>query len=192
MNTTIMKYLESLDNLLQSVLESLIDGVLVITDQHDLVYANTMARTIYSQLWRDDVDPLPREIQRICQALLDSKNLYPTQPVVLESEVVTPKTTFRIRAQWLALEFASRPCLLLRLQDHNQSVQSLALAEAQKWGLTPRETEVWLQRRSGCSRKAIAANLYIALDTVKKHLKNVHLKQQAAIDGEEWQAKQAS
>lgn len=192
MNTTTMKYLESLDNLLQSVLESLIDGVLVITDQHDLVYANTMARAIYSQLWHDATDPLPREIQRVCQALLDSKNRYPSRSVVLESEVVTPKTTFRIRAQWLALEVASRPCLLLRLQDQTQSLQGLAIAEAQKWGLTPRETEVWLQRRSGYSRKAIAANLHIALDTVKKHLKNVHLKQQTASDGEEWQASQAS
>ncbi|WP_219904355.1 helix-turn-helix transcriptional regulator [Stenomitos frigidus] len=187
-----MKYLESLDNLLQSVLESFIDGVLVLTDQHDLVYANTVARAIYAQLWHNDTDPLPREIQRIYQALLDSKNLYPNQPVVLESEIVTPKTTFRIRAQWLALEVASRPCLLLRLQDQNQSVQSLALAEAQKWGLTPRETEVWLQRRSGYSRKAIAANLYIALDTVKKHLKNIHLKQQALNAEAEWQASQAS
>ena len=187
-----MKYLESLDNLLQSVLESFIDGVLVITDQHDLVYANTMARAIYSQLWHGDADPLPREIQRICQALLDSKALYPNRPVVLESEVVTPKTTFRIRVQWLALEVASRPCLLLRLQDQSQSIQSLALADAQKWGLTPRETEVWLQRRSGCSRKAIAANLYIALDTVKKHLKNIYLKQQAAGDETDWQISQAS
>ncbi len=187
-----MKYSESLDNLLQSILESLIDGVLVITDQHDLVYANTMARSIYAQLWHGASDPLPREIQRVYQSLIDSKERYPTQPVVLESEVVTPKTTFRIRAQWLALKIASRPCLLLRLQDQNQSVQSLAIAEAQKWRLTPRETEVWLQRRSGSSRKAIAANLCIALDTVKKHLKNVHLKQQAVIDEEEWRSSQAS
>lgn len=186
-----MKYSESLDNLLQSILESLIDGVLVITDQHDLVYANKMARSIYAQLWHGGSDPLPRGIQRVYQSLIDSRERYPTQPVVLESEVVTPKTTFRIRAQWLALKIASRPCLLLRLQDQNQSVQSLAIAEAQKWRLTPRETEVWLQRRSGSSRKAIAANLYIALDTVKKHLKNVHLKQQAVIDEEEWRSSQA-
>ncbi len=187
-----MNYSINFDNLLQSILESLIDGVLVMTDQHDLVYANGMARTIYAQLWRDTADPLPREIQRIYQSLIESKALCPTQSIVLESEVVTPKTTFRIRAQWLALEIASRPCLLLRLQDQNQSVQSLALAEAQKWGLTPRETEVWLHRRSGCSRKAIAANLYIALDTVKKHLKNIHLKQQAAEDEAEWRSSQAS
>lgn len=192
MNTTTMNYSINFDNLLQSILDSLIDGVLVMTDQHDLVYANGMARAIYAQLWRDTSDPLPREIQRVYQSLIESKALCPKQPIVLESEVVTSKTTFRIRAQWLALEIASRPCLLLRLQDQNQSVQSLALAEAQKWGLTPRETEVWLQRRSGCSRKAIATNLYIALDTVKKHLKNIHLKQQAAADEAEWQSSQAS
>lgn len=188
-----MKYSTSFNNLLQSILESLIDGVLVLTDQHDLVYANTTARAIYAQLWHNASDPLPREIQRVYQSLIERKAQCPgDESIVLESEVVTPKTTFRIRAQWLALEIASRPCLLLRLQDQNQSVQSLALAEAQKWGLTPRETEVWLQRRSGCSRKAIAANLYIALDTVKKHLKNIHLKQQTMQDEEEWRSSQAS
>lgn len=192
MNKTTMKYPTSLDHLLQSILESLIDGVMVMTDQHDLVYANGMARTIYAQLWHSASDPLPREIQRIYQSLLERKEVYPNQPVVIETEVITPKTTFRIRAQWLALEIASRPCFLLRLQDQNQSVQSLALAEAQKWALTPRETEVWSQRRSGCSRKSIAANLYISVDTVKKHLKNIHLKQQALQDEEEWRSRQAS
>ncbi|XGV97812.1 MAG: helix-turn-helix transcriptional regulator [Leptolyngbya sp. BL-A-14] len=192
MNKMIMKYPTSLDHLLQSILESLIDGVMVMTDQHDLVYANGMARAIYAQLWHGSSDPLPREIQRIYQSLLESKELCPSQPVVVETEVVTPKTTFRIRAQWLALEIASRPCLLLRLQDQNQSVQSLALAEAQKWGLTPRETEVWSLRRSGCSRKSIATNLYISVDTVKKHLKNIHLKQQAVQEEEEWRSSQAS
>ncbi len=185
-------YLETSDNLLQAVLESFADGVLVLTDRQDIVYANATAQTICSQLWHDEPEALPREIQRVCQALAGSHELFPSQPVMLESEVVAHNTTFRIRAQWLKLEVSPRPCVLLRLQDQNQSTQGLATAEAQKWGLTPRETEVWLLRRSGYSRKAIADSLYIALDTVKKHLKNVHLKRQAALDEADWQSNQAS
>ena len=177
---------------LHAVLEGFIDGILVLTEQQKIIYANAKANTICAQLPKVGKQALPKDIQRICHALIESRELYRDHPVILEFEVATPTAVFRIRAQWLVVEAIGQPCLLLRLQDENQSVQGLAIAEAQNWGLTPRETEVWLLRRAGHSRKAIAADLYIAIDTVKKHLKNVHLKRQLALDEEQWQANQAS
>lgn len=179
------------DQFLQSVLEGFVDGIVVLTDAQDVIYTNATADAICSQLTNAS-NCLPKEIQRICEALIDSRDLYPTQPITLELEVPTPETTYRIRAQWLQLEAMPRSCILLRLQDQNRSLQGLAMAEAQKWGLTPREAEVWTLRRSGCLRKQIAAELYIALDTVKKHLKNIQMKRQAVLNEEDWRSNQAS
>ena len=57
--------------------------------------------------------------------------------------------------------------------------QLTAIAEAQEWRLTPRETEVWLLRCSGYLFIEIASQLGITKVTVKKHLKNIYLKRHA-------------
>lgn len=187
-----MNYPNKPDNFLQAVLEGFVDGILVLTDAGDVIYTNATADSICSQLSSNSSKCFPKELQRICEALIESRDLYPTQPLTLELEVTTPQTTYRIRAQWLQLEAVARPCILLRLQDQNRSLQGLAIAEAQKWGLTPREAEVWSLRRAGYPRKAIAAELYIAIDTVKKHLKNIQMKRQAILNEDEWRSNQAS
>ena len=56
------------------------------------------------------------------------------------------------------------------------------MAEAQKYNLTERETQVWVLKRAGYTYKVIAAKLHIAEDTVKKHIKSIHAKR----DGAEW------
>lgn len=183
---------ESSENFLHAVLEGFVDGILVLTDRQEVIYANTIADSICTQLLQEKANPLPKELQEVCEALTESKDVYGDRPFMIESDVDTGKTIFRIRAQWLNLEGAQQPCILLRLQDQNQSVQGLAIAEAQKWNLTPRETDVWLLRRAGYKRKQIAEKLYIAEDTVKKHLKNIHFKRQMTLDDEEWRSSQAS
>jgi len=59
-------------------------------------------------------------------------------------------------------------------------------AEIEKYGLTPRESEVWLLYRANYSRKEIAAELFISIDTVKKHLKNIKTKQDKFLCIEDW------
>ncbi len=167
--------------LLQAVLEGFIDGILVLTDQQEIYYANTTAQQLCLQL-NHQSDSLPEIIWQACKALIDSRDLYPNQPIVLESEVESATVNLRIRVQWLQLEAVDRPCILVRLQDQNQAAQGLAISEAQTWKLSPRETEVWLRRRASHSRKQIAIALYIAEDTVKKHLKNIQIKRQLYID----------
>jgi len=179
------------DHFLQSVLEGFVDGILVLTENKEVIYANSMALNLCAKLLPNQADPLPNEIWRVCAALLESRNLYPSHPMMIEAEVIVHETTFQIRAQWLTIELVDRPCVLVRLQDQEKSVQGLAIAEIQRWKLTPREAEVWLLRRSGYSRKGIAAELCIALDTVKKHLKNIGTKRQIRVDEEAWQSNRA-
>lgn len=187
-----MNNLEAPQNFLHSILEGFIDGILVLTEQQEILYTNTTAQRLLQQLsksCRTNTMTLPREIWRSCEALIESQDLYPKQQFVIESEVSCEEVTLCIRVQWLTIQASKQPCLLVRLQDHNQATQGLAIAEAQLWGLTHRETEVWQLRRAGLSRKQIAAALYIADDTAKKHLRNIHTKRQIYLDEEEWRSR---
>jgi DNA-binding CsgD family transcriptional regulator len=189
----LMETRKSPQEFLQAILEGFVDGILVLTEQQEALYANATARHFCHQLnpagsrvW------LPREVWQVCEALIDSRSLCPDRGFVIESEVNTDLLKLRIRAQWLQLDGLDQPGLLVRLQDQNQAMQSLAIAEAQTWNLTERETQVWLLRRSGYTRKQIAAELHIALDTVKKHLKNVQLKRLNYLSEDEWRSQQTA
>jgi DNA-binding CsgD family transcriptional regulator len=59
------------------------------------------------------------------------------------------------------------------------------IAEVDKYGLTPREAEVWLLRRAKYALKEIATELSISLNTVKKHIKNIHAKREIVLYMEE-------
>jgi DNA-binding CsgD family transcriptional regulator len=168
------------DSLLLSVLEGLVDGILILKSSGEVLYANTPATQICQQLTPNHTIELPEEVWRSCDALIESRQLYGDRPLVIESEIARSQSqTYRIRVQWLTLENQKEPCLLIRLEDHKQSLQSLAITEAKKYGLTPREAEVWFLRRCNLSRKEIASQLYITIDTVKKHLGNIQMKRQA-------------
>jgi DNA-binding CsgD family transcriptional regulator len=80
----------------------------------------------------------------------------------------------------LNLDAIQSPCVLVTLEDRLQSIQSTAIAEGHRYGLTPREAEVWLRYRASYSYKDIASELYISHNTVKKHMKSIHAKRQSA------------
>ena len=172
------------DNFLMSVLEGLVDGILILSEAGKVLYANSPAAQICQTLNPNSSNGLPTEVWRSCEALIDSRELYGDRPLVIESELSSAQSqAYRIRVQWLTLEAQPEPCLLVRLEDQKQSLQGLAITEAKKYGLTPREAEVWFLRRCNLSRKEIAAQLYITIDTVKKHLGNIQMKRQAHQEG---------
>ena len=167
--------------LLRAVIESFVDGILILTTQREFLHANECARRICRQLMQGTVSNsvIPQEIWRVCESLIDSSDLYPEERIFIESEVdIDTKVKLRIRARWLQLSTSDRNFLLVTLEDRNQTSQGMALADAKRYGLTDREAEVWILRRSNFSYKEIAAKLYITINTVKKHLKNIYAKQQ--------------
>jgi DNA-binding CsgD family transcriptional regulator len=173
------------NSFLLSVLEGLVDGILILSPDGNLMYANSPAtkicqklNTTSSQAVPDDV---PAEVWRSCAALIESRELYGDRPLVIESEfTLNDSRSYRVRVQWLKLDELEQTCLIVRLEDQQQSLQSIAVSEAKLFGLTPREAEVWFLRRCNLSRKEIAARLYITIDTVKKHLGNIQVKRQAS------------
>jgi DNA-binding CsgD family transcriptional regulator len=171
-------------SLLQAVLENFIDGVLILSEQGEWIHANDRARRICNQLTKGIAQPdrVPQEIWRACQCLISSLNLYPNKALTIEDEITIGQAdSYRVRAQWLTLERFQRPCLLITLEYRLQSLRQSAISEGQRYGLTPRELEVWLRYCAGYSYKAIAAELYITHNTVKKHMKNIHAKRQMAL-----------
>ena len=169
---------------LQAVIEGFVDGVLILTDRGEWVYANTQAHRICFSDLQDALQPnaVAQEIWHVCQSLIESHELFPKERIIIESEVTTDNSlTYRIRARWLELDESDRRFLLVTLEDRHQSTANLAIADVHKYGLTPREAEVWLLRRANHSYKEIAAKLFITLNTVKRHMKNIYAKQQASL-----------
>jgi DNA-binding CsgD family transcriptional regulator len=157
------------------LLESLNEGVMILNESQDVILANTTGKYI-CKLLQPDTQALHPRLKKLCDMLIDSRT-YEDDVIVLHDTIPTPKTTFEVRGQWVT--FGDRPYLLLNLQDQKAMRRGQAMAEAMLWDLTSRERQVWLLRRLGESRKAIATTLYVAEDTVKKHLKNINAKKLA-------------
>ncbi|HAG84060.1 MAG TPA: helix-turn-helix transcriptional regulator [Cyanobacteria bacterium UBA12227] len=175
--------------LLQGILESWFDGVLILNEQRECLHSNKLARRICVQLSQEQPqsNQIPEAIWRVCQALIESRNYYGNESIILEDEITTPRpTALRIRVRWFPLNAITDSCLLVILEDQYQSLQELAISESNHYNLTPRETEVWFWRRANYSYKKIADKLHITLDTVKKHMKNIHAKQKIALDRVKW------
>ncbi len=172
---SVNQYIEAL----QGKIDSLIDGVVILTEQQELIYANTNALRILRRLDPSNTceNSMPQEVLYICQSLLDSRSLFPHQHWLMESEIfANDSTALHIRARWLQVDPLERPCLLLTIEDSYQALRNIAIEEAQKYGLTPREKEVWLLHRSNYSYKQISCELCITPNTVKKHMRSIHVK----------------
>lgn len=174
---------------LQEVLEGLLDGILILTDTGELVHANASAYRICCQLNQgtSNLPVVPAAIWQICQSLIESRSLFPNKSIILFDEIALDKVTiFRIRVRWLNLEKFDRPCLLVTIEDRYESVINVAVTEAKKYNMTHREAEIWSLYRANYSYKEIASQLFISLNTVKKHMKNIHAKRQVVLanDGE--------
>lgn len=166
--------------LLSGVLEGMLDGILVVTALGEIRYANQSGQEICQQLSCTSRSQLPLQIWQMCLALLETQQLFPNQVFILEDEIYTEQAQ-HLRVRVRSIECAiNEACLLVTIENRDRNHQSV-LIEAQRYGLTRRETEVWMLRRSNLSYKAIAAKLHIAIDTVKKHIKNIRAKQQVAL-----------
>ena len=162
------------------VIRDVIDGILVLTDQGHIVYANRNGIRVLNQLNQveENIRQVPQEIWHICQYLIQSKHLFPNQHWLIQSDIlIGHSTVLHIRARWLDMEVLDTPCLLLIMEDRQQAMQNLAREEAEHLGLTPREKEVWLLHRNNYTYKQIARELEITPNTVKKHMRSIHMKQ---------------
>lgn len=174
--------------LLQAAIESFVDGIVILTEQGEWVYANTQAHQICHQLSQYRLQPnaVAQEIWRVGQSLVESHQMFRDRNVIIESKIaIDSSLTYRIRARWLELTkgdaytgLCQGSFVVVTLEEQYQTTQNRVFNPINRYGLTRRETEVWLLRQANYSYKEIADKLYITLNTVKKHLKNIYAKQQ--------------
>ena len=178
-NPDVVQSSEQFD-LLKGVIEDLFDGILILTEQKDLIYVNESARKILCQLNQGRAHPslVPQEIWQVCQFLIQSRSLFPNQHWMIESRIFTEESmALDIRVRWLNIESLQLSCLLITVEDRDKAMKNIAVEEAQSYRLTRREKEVWLLHRDRYTYKQIASELCITPNTVKKHMKSIHAKQ---------------
>ncbi|MEM9266426.1 MAG: LuxR C-terminal-related transcriptional regulator [Cyanobacteria bacterium P01_F01_bin.13] len=169
------------NDLSTTILNNLVDGILILTEAGELLQSNQVGRRMCDRIAQHYpcIGQVPQEIWQACQVLIKSRRDFPKHLTTAESELLIKQTydQFRIRARWLNIGQHSTPKILVILENHKHSQQNLARTEVIRYGLSPREADVWVLHRIGYTYQEIAAELYIALNTVKKHIKNIYAKQ---------------
>lgn len=163
---------------LQEVIEGIQDGILILTETGKLVYANSNACKICNQLQPSSQDNMtvPSAIWKLCELLINNRS-FPNNDIVISDDIfVNDLAIFRIRVRWINLNIFAHSCLSITIENRYESLRNAALSEVKQYELTPREAEIWLLYRANYSYKKIAEKLYITLNTVKKHMKNIHAK----------------
>jgi len=165
-------------DLFQAAIESWADGVLILTKGGAQVYAKHGACKICAQLNVSKAQPLglPKALERVCQTLVNCRSTVPPYAMSVETEIKVREGHLWVRASWLQRQ-GSEPYVLVMLKDCQQTLHNLAITEAAKYQLTPREAQIWLLRRIGSTYQEIAKQLYISRETVKKHLQSIYGKQ---------------
>jgi DNA-binding CsgD family transcriptional regulator len=180
-------------SLLKVVLATLMDAVMVIDPNGLILQANAKAKQLCDRL-RQETQPdrdhpgtnnLPVAIQPLFAALLESRTLFPDQRVLPEFELcLSDRTPLRVRGQFLDLPRTDGdiPYVLITIENRQESLNSVAIGDAQRFGFTARETEVWYMRLLGRSYREIATMLFITENTVRKHVKSVLAKRRVEFD----------
>lgn len=170
--------------LLSAVLEGFVDGILVLSEAGTCVHSNQKGRALCRDLSDDDSSTaLPACLQTMSKHLLESRELYPEIPLVLTQELTSQSGyQIRIRVQWLDFPATPGSYLLVSLENKTRSAHSSALLEAVQYKLTPRERAVWVLRRANRSYEDIAKELYITVNTVKRHLKSIYAKRREVTE----------
>jgi hypothetical protein len=171
--------LKSEDSIVQEALIKLTDGILIITEERKIAFANECACRILRQINQDRVstEMIPREINFFCNSLSQIRREFPDQHWIVNSKVcISSSIAFSVHARYMKLDTLGKYCIVLVLKDQYQLIKPIAIEEAKKYNLTDRETEIWLLQRANYTYKQIASELFIAPNTVKKHMQNIHLK----------------
>ncbi len=173
--------------LYQAILEGFNHGVLIVTQHNRLVYANSLARQICQGLAPNSaqVRSLPDLVWYACQCLVRAQADYQGKRVIVDYNVApAQKVTIRITARWLEAKAdataAPEEASILVILESSMPVDSAIIwAAPPEYGFTPREAEVWSLARAGHTYRQIAQQLFISLNTVKKHMKNALAKEQS-------------
>ncbi len=172
----------------EEVVEGFQDGILILNDSGQIAFANSSASRFCQEINKhhDNEDSdinlcdrnVPSAIWEICKPLIENNTSCHHNIILSDEIILNDSAILRVRVRWLNLNQVNYPCLLITIENRDESIKNAALFEVKKYNLTPREAEIWHLYRSNCSYKKIAIKLFITINTVKKHMKNIHAKRQ--------------
>jgi len=178
----------NLDPFWQQVLESLPQGVLLLSYQMQVLYWNQKAQTLCQHLRKGDGNTnwVPIALSDLCRLLLREPA---TGQLLLVTECQAQNgSMLRASARWLP-GVANSPIqerstqfpgnILILLEDYDERLREEIRVEQKKYALTDREAEVWMLLRQEYSYQEVARMLQISLNTVKTHVKNVYAKKRS-------------
>jgi DNA-binding CsgD family transcriptional regulator len=177
-------------SLLKVVLATLMDAVMVVSPDGLIRQSNPKARQLCDRINQTTPGPhhpdhLPSPIQPLFAALRESRDLFPEQRVLPEFELnLDDHTPLRIRGQFLDIPRADGdvPYVLITIENRQESLHSVAIGDAQRFGFTAREREIWYMRLLGHSYREISTILFITENTVRKHVKSILAKRRVEFD----------
>ncbi|OUL27831.1 helix-turn-helix transcriptional regulator [Nostoc sp. RF31YmG] len=173
---------------LQLVIENLEDGILIVSEAGNVFHANASAYHICTQFKAEYgnqkfIHPV---ISRLCQSLIENQSWNSKKLIILADEIIVNQSNiFRIRVKYLKFEITQIPYFLVTIENCYKTLKNVTIFEVKKYDLTPREAEIWSLYRGNYSYKDIAAKLYISINTVKKHMRNIHAKRQAYLKAQQ-------
>lgn len=176
-----------ISSLLKTALDNLVDGLLIVAASGRILQANTMATRVCHSLTPADTSTgrtqVPTVLWRLCHPIFKNiANGIETQ-LGLEIDIATNQhQPIRVRIHPLNLKVQQEDCLMLILEDRQQAHRRRAIADGNRYGLTPREVDVWELRLQQQSYETIASTLFITENTVKKHVKSILAKRRAYGD----------
>ncbi len=171
-----------------AVMEGFLDGVMILTPQGEIFHINQRALELCNLLGTDDcqkAESLPPCLWAVCEQLIEGRDIFPDHNLVLTQTLdCIERRSVRVRVQWLALEAEATLFLLVILEDQTEIAKAAAMLDSVRFGLTSREVEVWMLRSINYSYEEIAAELFITLNTVKRHLKSIYAKRKEVLGDE--------
>lgn len=120
---------------------------------------------------------LPEQVLALRNFLKDSCDDFPENMLQLYDTAFLPGgIRLHLNVEWIELADQPTKCILVTIEDLTQIAHHRAMADAYRYELTERETEVWELYLQGLSYRDVSDELFIALNTVKKHMKNIFRK----------------
>jgi RNA polymerase sigma factor (sigma-70 family) len=165
-------------------LSLIMDCYLLLNANGDIVLSNSKADQLLQKMQADSCNPqenscsaLPESALQACQLLLENCE-YLSNHSLPSQAMLTVDPDIQLRISLVATGPDEDPLFLVTLEDKRQT--SIAQATVDQWlyGLTNREKEVWALRLQDYSYQDIAAELYLSVNTVKKHMKTILAKQE--------------
>ncbi|MBW4541744.1 MAG: hypothetical protein KME43_21750 [Myxacorys chilensis ATA2-1-KO14] len=172
------------DLLWKVLLESIQEGVIVVSRSLQPIYLNHQAEEICQQL-QGSREGLPTAIAEACHRLMREK-MTASEPLVVEYQGDSGQF-IRLRVRWISFdahpanEVPAHNYILVLLEDCYTALREELALEQKKYDLTDREAEIWLLLRQEYTYQEISNMLNISLNTVKTHIKNVYAKRRSLL-----------